>query len=207
MKGGDTVGTVKDRQEYVFVIECIQGVHPIGDGDRFGKRNRRYLIKILERWQEEGMINWYHVRTGHTSKTGDAFSYVECEDMKYHWDEEAQAGYWAKDKSKRGLGISKQYLHTEGTFIEVDFFVGYEYPERELTYRTDLVEKLPSLPDYDGRTLDHNYQGEKTPFAYTMIQRKIEDDREAELYRAQLTGEDFSIGAPDPEPVVERGRW
>jgi hypothetical protein len=96
---------------------------------------------------------------------------------------------------------------TYGTDVRlmVDFFTGFKIPERDTRDRVQEPELL-SLPELDHRPLDHSYQGEKVPFAYTHIQRQIEDERDRQKYRAQIMGEEFILSEPVTEPITNNRR-
>jgi hypothetical protein len=200
------MGTKKDRQEYVFMVECLRGEHDISDASKRSRWCRRLLTKILDRWQADGSINWYHIRKGRTTTHGDAFSYVHCEDMGYTFDDDAKAGYFHKDRSKRGRGVQERYTTSDGTFIEVDFFVGADILERvEPQYfeRCSMYDNLTPLPpvNHVDRKLEHG-KPNKHPFHMTMFQRVLEDRIAHEKWLAEQLGEQYRLSL-EPDPVVE----
>lgn len=65
------MGTVKDRQEFVFVSECLQGQFDISTVTKKARWQRRLLTKILDRWLDSGFISDYRMSVGRS--VTDAF--------------------------------------------------------------------------------------------------------------------------------------
>jgi hypothetical protein len=97
--------------------------------------------------------------------------------------------------------------HGTGVRIMVDFFSGMKsILTRTPEYKPTDHVVLPQLPKYVDHNIDHEYQGSKIPFSYTMVERAMHDKREQDRYRADVTDTEYSISGPDPEPVAEHQR-
>jgi len=104
-------------------------------------------------------------------------------------DKWMEHGYISDYRISNGRSVTDAFgTHGHKVKLMVEFFTGYDKPERE--HREIRYEpKLPMLPERDDdRLLDHRYQGEKIPYQYSMIERMMADKKAEQEYRAQGNG-------------------